>query len=146
VAPSGRVGPFLFPGVSSTYVSPSRVFWRSIARVSAGIGAYWLSSSIEASASPSLPRLTDFTLPTETPEIRTSDSTASWVASSNGTVTRYPSGFSGSGPPKAIHRNRASAKHESAKPIATRIRVIVGGRVSINSLRGRRSHQGSAPR
>ncbi len=28
------------------------------------------------------------TLPTETPEIRTSDSTASWVASWNGTVTR----------------------------------------------------------
>ena len=29
-----------------------------------------------------------FTLPTETPEIRTSDSWASWVASSNGTVNR----------------------------------------------------------
>jgi hypothetical protein len=33
----------LSPGDSSTYVSPSSVFWRRIARVSFGIGAYWWS-------------------------------------------------------------------------------------------------------
>ena len=37
---------------------------------------------------PSSPSSISFTLPTETLEIRTSDSTASWVASLNGTLTR----------------------------------------------------------
>ena len=56
--------------------------------MSEGTGAYWLSTSIEASASPLSARLIDLTLPTETPEIRTSDWTASWVASLKGTVNR----------------------------------------------------------
>jgi hypothetical protein len=56
--------------------------------VSDGIGAYLPSISIVAWASPSLPRLIDSTLPTFTPEMRTSACTASWVASLNGTVKR----------------------------------------------------------
>ncbi len=55
----------------------------------AGIGAYLASISIVASAKlPASESSIALTLPTETPEIRTSDSTASWVASSNGIVTR----------------------------------------------------------
>ena len=56
--------------------------------MSSGIGAYCESSSIVAIASPLSPRSIDLTLPTETPEIRTSDSWASWVASVNGTSNR----------------------------------------------------------
>ncbi len=37
--PSGSFGADAEPGVSSTYVSPSSVFWRRIARVSLGTGA-----------------------------------------------------------------------------------------------------------
>ena len=37
--PSGSFGADAEPGVSSTYVSPRSVFWRSIARVSLGTGA-----------------------------------------------------------------------------------------------------------
>jgi hypothetical protein len=44
------------------------------------------------------------TLPTDTPEIRTSDWLASAIASGKATVSRYPWGFSGDAPPKAIHR------------------------------------------
>ncbi len=60
--------------------------------MSAGIGAYRLSISMVATArsllGPEFARSIDFTLPTETFEIRTSDSTASCVASSKGTLTR----------------------------------------------------------
>ena len=40
VPPSRSFGPRFVPGVNSTYVSPSNVFWRRIARESRGIGAY----------------------------------------------------------------------------------------------------------
>ncbi len=61
------------PGESSTYVSPSNVFWRRIARVSAGRGANCGSISITARVSPVCrSRRTLTTLPTSTPEIRTS--------------------------------------------------------------------------
>ena len=86
--PSGSAFPPR-PGASSTYVSPSSVFWRSIARVLAFSGANSRSSSIVASvrlrpwsASSSL------ILPTDTPAIRTSASVASVVASGNATCTR----------------------------------------------------------
>ena len=60
------------------YVSPSSDFWRRIARVSAGRGAYWLSIWITALVRPAVRSSeTETTLPTLTPEIRTSDSCAS---------------------------------------------------------------------
>jgi hypothetical protein len=59
-----------------------------VARVSLGIGAYGASISSVATAWPASSRSIRFTLPTETPEIRMSDSCASWVASVNGTSTR----------------------------------------------------------
>ena len=70
------------------YVSPSSVFWRRIASASSEIGAYSGSISMTASVT-SLPLIrsdagptpVSFTLPTETPPIRTSDSTVSWAAS-----------------------------------------------------------------
>jgi hypothetical protein len=65
-------------------------------------------------------------LPTETPEIRTSDSTASWVASSKGTLTRYPLEPRGTGPPNAIQRKSSRPKHESAKATAMKICPRVG--------------------
>ena len=76
------------PDVSSTKVSPSSVFCRRIARASSEIGANSGSISITASVV-SFPltrwsggaRSICFTLPTETPPIRTSDSSASCVAS-----------------------------------------------------------------
>ena len=77
------------PGVSSTYVSPSSVFCRSFATVSACSGANSRSSSIVATVrlrSPSTSSLR--TLPTETPAIRTSASVASVVASGKATFTR----------------------------------------------------------
>ena len=52
-----------------------------------GIGAYWSSMSIVACACwPSGDSSMFCTLPTETPEIRTSDCWASWVASLKGTL------------------------------------------------------------
>ena len=60
---------------------------RRIARVSLGIGAYLSSISIVAIASLSGSRSMLLTLPTLTPEIRTSDCWASWAASSKGIVT-----------------------------------------------------------
>jgi hypothetical protein len=57
--------------------------------VSFGIGAYWDCSSIVTSDEPvRLSASTVLTLPTVTPEMRTSASCASWAASRNGTVTR----------------------------------------------------------
>ena len=53
-----------------------------------GIGAKWGSIWTVASAKPFGPREIDLTFPTEMPEIRTSDSIASWLASLNGTVRR----------------------------------------------------------
>src|SRR3954453_3305541 len=87
---------------------------------------------------PELARLIDFTLPTETLLIRTSDSTASWAASSNGTLTRYPSGFNGIGPPKVDQRKSSRPKHENAKATATAICPSVGPRV-LTALLPRRS-------
>jgi hypothetical protein len=82
VPPSGIVGLPGLPGVSSTYVSPSSVFWRRIALAVLRTGANLGSSSIVASVrfpfgSSSLPR----TLPTRTPATRTSASRPSCVAS-----------------------------------------------------------------
>ncbi len=76
-------------------VSPTTVFWRRIARASDEIGANSGSSSISAAAT-SLPLTRnsggassiDFTLPTETPPIRTSASVASRVASGKYAVNR----------------------------------------------------------
>ena len=66
-------GAFLVPGVSSTYVSPSSVFWRRIALASVCSGAKRGSSSIVAIVW--LPLGSSFlkrTLPTDTPAVRTS--------------------------------------------------------------------------
>ena len=77
------------PGVSSTYVSPSSVFWRSIAFASAGSGLYLASSSSVTSERPVLASGSiALTLPTGTPEIRTSASVASCDASANDALTR----------------------------------------------------------
>ena len=56
--------------------------------MSLGTGAYLESISIVAIASLLSPRSIRLTLPTETPEMRTSDSWASCVASVNGTSKR----------------------------------------------------------
>ena len=77
VPPSGIRPLDGFPGVSSMYVSPSSVFRRSTARVLRGSGAYCWDSSITACVNPSDPSEIAFTLPTLTPEIRTS---ASWAS------------------------------------------------------------------
>jgi hypothetical protein len=67
-------------GAISTKVSPSNVFERSIARAALGIGAYFACSStvtrvVESGSESSLT-----TLPTETPEIRTSPCRVSCAA------------------------------------------------------------------
>ena len=87
VPPSGSFGPERFPVESSTYASPSRVFSRRIARVSAGIGAYWLwRSSVTYELTPRA--WTFSTLPTLTPEIRTSAFGTSSPVSENSACTR----------------------------------------------------------
>ena len=78
---SGSSPSLLSPGVSSTYVSPSSVFERRIARESLGIGAYRSSSWIVASVVSPGPSSSLTTLPTGTPEMRTSACWASCVAS-----------------------------------------------------------------
>ncbi len=81
VPPSASFGPFCEPGDSSMYVSPSSDFWRRIACVSAGRGAYWRSIWKTAFVRPVWRSSeTETTLPTLTPEIRTSDSCASCTA------------------------------------------------------------------
>ena len=77
------------PVVTSTYVSPSSVFWRRIARASAFIGAYFASSSIVVSSLPP-PGASSFltTLPIRTPAVRTSAWSASVAASVKATCTR----------------------------------------------------------
>src|SRR3954452_8635376 len=87
-----------------------------MARTSECTGAYFGSISITATERPvDLSGSIDLTLPTGTPEIRTSASLASWVASAKDTWKRYPFGLSGIGPPKASHRNSSRPKHDSAK-------------------------------
>ena len=77
------------PGVSSTYVSPSSVFCRRIACASEGSGAYFERSSIVTIERPvSVSGSIALTLPTGTPEIRTSASVASCDAWANDAVTR----------------------------------------------------------
>ena len=71
VPPSGSLRPEWLPGDMAMYASPSRVFWRRMARVSAGSGANrgWMSIV----TSEFTPRArTATTLPTLTPEMRTS--------------------------------------------------------------------------
>src|SRR3954452_5984290 len=87
-----------------------------MARTSECTGAYFGSISITATERPvDLSGSIDLTLPTGTPEIRTSASLASWVASAKDTWKRYPFGLSGIGPPNASHRNSSRPKHDSAK-------------------------------
>ena len=66
------------------------------------------------------------TLPTFTPEIRTSASCASWVASGKATFTRYPSGWSGTEPPKESQRKIRIPKQDSAKATMVRMRPTLG--------------------
>ena len=66
------------------------------------------------------------TLPTETPEIRTSACLDSCVASLNCASKRQPRGLSGIEPPKASHRNSSSPKHDSANATMTNNRPRVG--------------------
>ena len=77
------------PGVSSTYVSPSSDFWRSVAFVSVFSGANLRSISSVASVRLE-PGSSVFlrSLPTETPATRTSASSPSCVASGKPTWTR----------------------------------------------------------
>ena len=88
-APSARSRAPRLPVVTSTYVSPSSVFWRRIARASDFIGAYFESSSIVVSSLPP-PGASSFltTLPIFTPAVRTSAWSASVAASVNATCTR----------------------------------------------------------
>jgi hypothetical protein len=59
-----------------------------MARVLAGSGPYLsLMSTLAIACSPLGARTMSCTLPTETPEIRTSDCWASWVASLKGMLT-----------------------------------------------------------
>jgi hypothetical protein len=69
---------------------------------------------------------TFLTLPTLTPEMRTSASLDSCVASGNDTFTRYPSGRSGTAPPNESHRNRRIPKQDSAKATMVRMRPTLG--------------------
>ena len=143
VPPSGSFGPFADPGESSTYVSPSTDFWRRIARVSAGRGAYWLSISIVAFSSPvCLSSPTETTLPTLTPEIRTSDSAASCTACSNSTSNRYPLAASGIEPPNDVHRNTSSPTQLSTNSTIARILDAPGACSCITDL-PRRDRTGS---
>gem|GEM_PF-6939347 len=88
-APSLMSGAPGLPVVTSTYVSPSSVFWRRIARASAFIGAYFESSSIVASVLlPSGASCFFTTRPIRTPAVRTSAWSASVGASVNATCTR----------------------------------------------------------
>jgi hypothetical protein len=85
--PSGSFGASPEPGDSSTYVSPSSVLVRRIARASRASGAYFESSCSVASVR-CPPCASATTLPTGTPEIRTSAWSASCVASGKRTCTR----------------------------------------------------------
>ena len=69
--PSGSFAALGEPGDSATYVSPSRVLDRRIACESAGSGAYWDLIWIVARVRP-IWRVSLTTLPTSTPEMRTS--------------------------------------------------------------------------
>ena len=71
------------------------------------------------------------TLPTETPEMRTSDCWASWVASLKGTLISYGFALNGVGPPKVIQRKSRMPKQDSAKPAMTRSWVVLGARLLI---------------
>ena len=85
--PSGTVGLCGSPGVSSTKVSPSSVFWRRMARAVVWIGAYLRSiSSVATVRLPFEYRSFWRTLPIVTPDSRTSASRPSWVASGNATL------------------------------------------------------------
>ena len=82
VPPSGSEPEVLVPVDSSMYASPSSVFSRRIACVSIGIGANCFLRSIATSElTPS--GWTLVTLPTSTPEIRTSAPGTSWPVSGN---------------------------------------------------------------
>src|SRR5436190_19275248 len=97
-----------------------------MALVSRGIGAYFSCIWIVTFERPLGVVWMFLTLPTDTPEMRTSASLASCVASPNDVWKRYPFGESGIGPPKASHRNSSRPKHERAKPTITSIRPRVG--------------------
>ena len=78
-----------------------------MARTSSGSGAY--CSSIESVASVRSPRgLTEATLPTFTPEIRTSEFLVSWLALVNSARTSYCLGFNGRTPPTLRQTNSVS--------------------------------------
>ena len=72
-----------------------------------------------------------WTLPTLTPEMRTSDCSASWVASLKGTLISYGLALNGVGPPKVTQRKSRMPKHDSAKPAMTRSCVVLGARLLI---------------
>jgi hypothetical protein len=126
--PFSGSGPALFArfGASSTNVSPSSVFARSIALAPAGIGAYFASSSIVARVELSLSASSETTLPTVTPEMRTSACRVSCAAFGKSTLNRYPFGCSGTGPPNETQRKRSAPKLASAKMIIASSRGIVG--------------------
>src|SRR5215475_1138608 len=103
-----------------------------MARVSAGSGPYLsLMSTLAIACSPLGARVMSWTLPTETPEMRTSDCWASWVASLKGTLISYGRALNGVGPPKVIQRKSRMPKQESAKPAITSSWVVLGARLLI---------------
>src|SRR5690349_11183873 len=72
------------------------------------------------------------TLPTGTPEIRTSASSASCPASAKDVWKRYPFGFKGTGPPKASQRKSSSPKHDSANTTIATSLPRDGGSLTIS--------------
>src|SRR3954463_11780410 len=73
------------------------------------------------------------TLPTGTPEMRTSASCASCGASANEAGKREPCGLSGVLPPNASHRNSSRPKHDRANPAMTATRPKEGAAFCISA-------------
>ena len=94
----------------------------------ARIGAYWLEISSVASVRPFLPSFSATTCPTSTPQMRTSDCSASASERGNADRELVPFGFSGTGPPKDSHRNSSSPKQLSTNRTITRMLPSVGAR------------------
>src|SRR3954464_3274374 len=72
-----------------------------------------------------------WTLPTLTPEMRTSDCSASCVASLKGILTSYVLARNGVEPPKVTQRKSRIPKQDRAKPVMTRSCVVLGARLLI---------------
>ena len=93
--------------------------------MSAGRGANCGSISMTARVRPvRRSRPTLITLPTLTPEIRTSAWLPRFSAWLNSALISYPFGLSEVVPPNEIHRNSSSPMHEAAN--ATIVRILAG--------------------